>query len=32
MAASLAGFWTDLVNWRFVFFQAIPLCTIQKKN
>jgi DHA2 family multidrug resistance protein len=28
MAASLAGFWTDLVNWRFVFFQAIPLCTI----
>jgi MFS transporter, DHA2 family, multidrug resistance protein len=28
MAASLAGFWTDLVNWRFVFFQAVPLCTI----
>src|SRR5271156_910150 len=28
MAASLAGFWTDLVNWRFVFFQATPLCTI----
>ena len=28
MAASLAGFWTDLVNWRFVFFQAAPLCTI----
>jgi MFS transporter, DHA2 family, multidrug resistance protein len=27
-AASLAGFWTDLVNWRFVFFQAVPLCTI----
>jgi MFS transporter, DHA2 family, multidrug resistance protein len=28
MAASLAGFWTDLVNWRFVFFQAVPFCTI----
>ena len=28
MAASLAGFWTDLVNWRFVFFEAVPLCTI----
>jgi MFS transporter, DHA2 family, multidrug resistance protein len=28
MAASLAGFWTDLVNWRFLFFQAVPLCTI----
>jgi DHA2 family multidrug resistance protein len=28
MAASLAGFWIDLVNWRFVFFQAVPLCMI----
>ena len=29
MAATLAALWTDiLVNWRFVFFQAVPLCAI----
>jgi MFS transporter, DHA2 family, multidrug resistance protein len=28
MAASLAALWTDIVDWRFVFLQAIPLCTI----
>src|SRR3984957_13273752 len=28
MGASLAALWTDLVDWRFVFFQAIPLCTL----
>ena len=24
MGASLAALWTDLVDWRFVFFQAVP--------
>ena len=24
MAASLAALWTDLVDWRFIFFQAVP--------
>jgi MFS transporter, DHA2 family, multidrug resistance protein len=28
LAASLAALWTDLVGWRFVFFQALPLCTV----
>jgi MFS transporter, DHA2 family, multidrug resistance protein len=28
MGASLAALWTDLVDWRFVFFQAIPLGTL----
>jgi MFS transporter, DHA2 family, multidrug resistance protein len=29
MAPSLAALWTDVVvNWRFVFFQAVPLCTL----
>ena len=28
MGASLAALWTDLVDWRFVFFQAIPLCIL----
>jgi MFS transporter, DHA2 family, multidrug resistance protein len=28
MSASLAALWTDLVDWRFVFFQAVPLCTL----
>src|SRR5271156_3275348 len=28
MGASLAALWTDPVDWRFVFFQAIPLCTL----
>src|ERR1700753_4057480 len=25
LAATVAAFWTDSVNWRFVFFQTIPL-------
>src|SRR5580693_7954305 len=25
LAATVAAFWTDVVDWRFVFFQAIPL-------
>jgi MFS transporter, DHA2 family, multidrug resistance protein len=28
VAASLAALWTDLVNWRFVFLQALPLCAV----
>jgi MFS transporter, DHA2 family, multidrug resistance protein len=28
LGASLAAVWTDLVDWRFVFFQALPLCTV----
>jgi DHA2 family multidrug resistance protein len=24
MAASLAALWTDIVDWRFIFFQAVP--------
>ena len=24
----MAALWTDIVGWRFVFFQAIPLCTL----
>jgi MFS transporter, DHA2 family, multidrug resistance protein len=28
MGASLAALWTDLVDWRFVFFQAVPLCIV----
>jgi MFS transporter, DHA2 family, multidrug resistance protein len=28
LAASLSALWTDLVGWRFVFFQALPLCTV----
>jgi DHA2 family multidrug resistance protein len=29
LAATLAAFWTDLLeNWRLVFFQAFPLCTL----
>jgi MFS transporter, DHA2 family, multidrug resistance protein len=28
LAASLAALWTDLVDWRFVFLQALPLCTV----
>ncbi len=27
-AATLAALWTDLVDWRFVFFQAVPLCLV----
>ena len=28
LAATVAAFWTDSVNWRFVFFQTIPLCSL----
>ncbi len=28
LAASLSALWTDLVGWPFVFFQALPLCTV----
>jgi MFS transporter, DHA2 family, multidrug resistance protein len=28
LAATVAAFWTDIVDWRFVFFQAIPLCSL----
>jgi len=26
LAASLSALWTDMVGWRFVFLQALPLC------
>jgi DHA2 family multidrug resistance protein len=28
LAATMAAFWTDAVGWRFVFLQAIPLCSL----
>ncbi len=28
IAAPLAALWTDLVGWRFVFYQAIPYCLL----
>jgi DHA2 family multidrug resistance protein len=28
LAATLAALWTDIVDWRFVFFQAVPLCVL----
>ena len=28
LAATLSAFWTDIVGWRFVFFQTIPLCSL----
>ena len=28
LAAALAALWTELVGWRFMFFQAIPFCTL----
>ncbi len=28
LAATVAAFWTDIVGWRFVFFQTIPLCCL----
>jgi MFS transporter, DHA2 family, multidrug resistance protein len=28
LAASLAALWTDMVGWRFVFFQAPALCAV----
>src|SRR6202035_3895924 len=28
LAATVAAFWTDVVDWRFVFLQSIPLCSL----
>jgi MFS transporter, DHA2 family, multidrug resistance protein len=28
LAATVAAFWTDVVDWRFVFLQTIPLCSV----
>src|ERR1700693_6063579 len=28
LASTVAAFWTDVVDWRFVFLQMIPLCTL----
>src|ERR1700735_1875778 len=28
LAAPVAAFWTDVVDWRFVFLQSIPLCAL----
>lgn len=28
IAAPLAALWTDLVGWRFVFYEAVPYCTL----
>ncbi len=28
LSAAAAGLWTDLVGWRFIFYQAIPLDTL----
>ncbi|OAG74633.1 transporter protein [Gluconobacter japonicus] len=28
LSMAFAGLWTDLVNWQFVFWQSIPLCTL----
>src|SRR6204780_1439102 len=28
LASTLAAFWTDIVDWRFVFLQSIPLCAL----
>jgi MFS transporter, DHA2 family, multidrug resistance protein len=28
LAATVAAFWTDVVDWRFVFLQTIPLCAV----
>jgi DHA2 family multidrug resistance protein len=28
LASTLAALWTDIVDWRFVFLQAIPLCSL----
>jgi DHA2 family multidrug resistance protein len=28
LAATVAAFWTDAVDWRFVFLQTIPLCAL----
>jgi DHA2 family multidrug resistance protein len=28
LASTVTAFWTDIVNWRFVFLQTIPLCLL----
>jgi DHA2 family multidrug resistance protein len=28
LASTMAAFWTDIVDWRFVYLQAIPLCSL----
>jgi MFS transporter, DHA2 family, multidrug resistance protein len=28
LASTVAALWTDVVNWRFVFLQTIPLCSL----
>jgi DHA2 family multidrug resistance protein len=28
LASTVTAFWTDIVNWRFVFLQTIPLCSL----
>src|SRR5882672_9500484 len=28
LASTVAAFWTDIVGWRFVFLQMVPLCTL----
>jgi DHA2 family multidrug resistance protein len=28
LASTVAALWIDIVNWRFVFLQAIPLCSV----
>jgi DHA2 family multidrug resistance protein len=28
LASTIAAFWTDIVGWRFVFLQMVPLCTL----
>jgi len=28
IATTLAALWTDLVDWRFVFWEALPLCSL----
>jgi MFS transporter, DHA2 family, multidrug resistance protein len=28
LAATVAALWTDVVDWRFVFLQTIPLCSL----
>ena len=28
LASTIAAFWTDVVDWRFVFLQTIPLCSL----
>lgn len=28
LGAAVSALWTDVVGWRFVFFEAVPLCTL----